>query len=315
MPVETRSASRYRMRAAPGKMHPSSGSPGNDTEGETVRRFRWVAVLCAVALVGAVTVEHGRGPERRRRCQGGAHRDRRRHHADRDPHRRDRRHRELARARPVPGLGRRRAGVGEVHEREGGRSRRPQDRRRHLRLRARPEQGPQRDHRGVREGLRDRRHVGAVREQRRRPASACKDTKGAATGLPDFPVLTTEVVHQCSPVSYPINPPILDCDTKDQKPADLPRLRSGATNYYLKKFGKNALHGLFVYPSRPQVGEELAGAGVHGPAGGGHQAGRDVRRVGAGPAVGVHAVRPVDQGQPVHLRPPRWQRRRDRSRS
>jgi len=77
---------------------------------------------------------------------------------------------------------------------------------------------------------------------------SCKDIKGAATGLPDIPFTTTEVVHQCSPVSYPINPSVLDCATKDQKPQTY-RGPLGATNYYLKKFGKNALHGLFVYPS------------------------------------------------------------------
>jgi hypothetical protein len=77
---------------------------------------------------------------------------------------------------------------------------------------------------------------------------ACKDIKGAATGLPDFPVLNTELVHQCSPVSHGINPPIIDCATKDQKPQTY-RGSLGATNYYLKKYGKNTLHGLFLYPS------------------------------------------------------------------
>jgi len=76
----------------------------------------------------------------------------------------------------------------------------------------------------------------------------CKDGKGAATGLPDFPFTTTEVAHQCSPVSYPINPSVLDCSTKDQHPQTY-RGSLGATNYYLKKFGKNALHGPYVYPS------------------------------------------------------------------
>ncbi|MFM8304652.1 MAG: ABC transporter substrate-binding protein [Actinomycetota bacterium] len=77
---------------------------------------------------------------------------------------------------------------------------------------------------------------------------ACKDSREAATGLPDFPVLTTEIVHQCSPVSFPINPPVLDCDTKDQNPQTY-RGPLGATNYYLKKFGKKGLHGVYVYPS------------------------------------------------------------------
>jgi hypothetical protein len=76
----------------------------------------------------------------------------------------------------------------------------------------------------------------------------CKDSKGAATGMPDFPVVTTEVVHQCSPVSFGINPPVIDCATKDQHPQTY-HGSLGATNYYLKKFGKSALHGLFLYPS------------------------------------------------------------------
>jgi hypothetical protein len=77
---------------------------------------------------------------------------------------------------------------------------------------------------------------------------ACKDIKGAATGLPDYPFTTTEVLHQCSPVSFPINPSTLDCTTKDQKPQTY-RGPLGATSYYLKKFGKGSLHGLFAYPS------------------------------------------------------------------
>ena len=76
----------------------------------------------------------------------------------------------------------------------------------------------------------------------------CKDLKGAATGLPDFPVLTTDVVHQCSPVSYPINPPLLDCATKDQVPQTY-RGGFAATSYFVKKFGKGALHGVYLYPS------------------------------------------------------------------
>ncbi len=76
----------------------------------------------------------------------------------------------------------------------------------------------------------------------------CADTDGNATGLPDFPVVTTEQVHQCSPVSYGVNPPIIDCSTKDENPQTY-RGSLGATNWYLKKFGKNALHGAFVYPS------------------------------------------------------------------
>ncbi len=74
----------------------------------------------------------------------------------------------------------------------------------------------------------------------------CADATGAATGLPDFPVVTTEPLHQCSPVSHPINPPTLDCTTKDDHPQTY-RTGTAATNYYLKRFGD--LHGTFIYPS------------------------------------------------------------------
>jgi Periplasmic binding protein len=74
----------------------------------------------------------------------------------------------------------------------------------------------------------------------------CVDAAGKATGLPDFPVLTTEPVHQCSPVSHPVNPPTLVCSTIDQHPQTY-RGITGPTGYYLKRFGK--LSGVFLYPS------------------------------------------------------------------
>jgi Periplasmic binding protein len=74
----------------------------------------------------------------------------------------------------------------------------------------------------------------------------CVDAAGKATGLPDFPVLTTEPVHQCSPVSHPVNPPTLDCATIDQHPQTYHGI-TGPTDYYLKRFGK--LSGVFLYPS------------------------------------------------------------------
>jgi hypothetical protein len=43
----------------------------------------------------------------------------------------------------------------------------------------------------------------------------CVDAEGSPTGLPDINTFTQELVHQCSPVSYSVSPPQLDCDTKD----------------------------------------------------------------------------------------------------
>ena len=74
----------------------------------------------------------------------------------------------------------------------------------------------------------------------------CKDKTGAAIGLPDFPVVVSEVAQQCSPTSFPINPPTLDCATKDQHPQTY-RAGTGPASYYVKKFGK--LKGAFLFPS------------------------------------------------------------------
>jgi ABC-type branched-subunit amino acid transport system substrate-binding protein len=74
----------------------------------------------------------------------------------------------------------------------------------------------------------------------------CKDQSGAATGLPDLPAFTVGINQSCSPVSFPLNPPQLDCATKDASPQTY-RGSRGPSDYLLKKFGK--LHGAFVYGS------------------------------------------------------------------
>ncbi len=74
----------------------------------------------------------------------------------------------------------------------------------------------------------------------------CANLEGTAVGIPDFPVVTTEPVHQCSPVSHPINPPTLDCATIDDHPQTY-RGNIGATDYYLSQH--KDLSGVFLYPS------------------------------------------------------------------
>jgi hypothetical protein len=73
---------------------------------------------------------------------------------------------------------------------------------------------------------------------------SCPDKTGAVTGLPDIPGVATEIVQACSPVSYPINPPTIDCATKDDSPETY-RGNVGATKYYQQRFGKD-LHGVTV---------------------------------------------------------------------
>jgi Periplasmic binding protein len=77
--------------------------------------------------------------------------------------------------------------------------------------------------------------------------TSCVNQAGEALGIPDFPFTTTEPVHQCSPVSHPINPPSLRCDTIDDPGDETYLVNMGPTRYYSKKF--KDLHGVWVYPS------------------------------------------------------------------
>ena len=74
---------------------------------------------------------------------------------------------------------------------------------------------------------------------------ACVDQAGNATGLPDLAVVTTEVVQQCSPTTFAINPPQIICDTVDEHPQTY-QGNAGRYFYYAKEFGKD-LHGVFLY--------------------------------------------------------------------
>jgi ABC-type branched-subunit amino acid transport system substrate-binding protein len=73
----------------------------------------------------------------------------------------------------------------------------------------------------------------------------CVDSTGAPTGLPDINTFTQELVHQCSPVSYSVSPPQLDCATKDE-PVKTYRASLGQVRYYLSQ--NKDLHGICVGP-------------------------------------------------------------------
>jgi len=75
---------------------------------------------------------------------------------------------------------------------------------------------------------------------------ACADKQGAPTGIPDIPLVVTEVVQQCSPVTFPINPPNLICDTRDQHPQKY-RYNAHEIPFFKKKYGD--LKGYFLIPS------------------------------------------------------------------
>ena len=50
------------------------------------------------------------------------------------------------------------------------------------------------------------------------PQLNCVDKAGEVTGLPDIPFVTTEIVQQCSPITFPIAPPQIICSTRDEHP-------------------------------------------------------------------------------------------------
>ncbi len=78
----------------------------------------------------------------------------------------------------------------------------------------------------------------------------CKDLSGKATGLPDFPVVQTEPVHQCSSVSFSVEGETLDCATISQHPQTY-RATVGTTRYFLSHV--KGLRGVYVYPSDLQA--------------------------------------------------------------
>lgn len=75
---------------------------------------------------------------------------------------------------------------------------------------------------------------------------SCPDSTGAPTGIPDVPLVVTEVVQQCSPVSFPINPPNIICDTREEHPQKY-RYNTQEIPYFQKKYGD--LKGWFLVPS------------------------------------------------------------------
>jgi Periplasmic binding protein len=93
----------------------------------------------------------------------------------------------------------------------------------------------------------------------------CVDQEGAQTGLPDIPGVATELVHACSPVTFPINPPTILCATKDDTPQQY-RANVGSIRYYEDLVGDD-LHGVTVNTNDLQsahnsiaIGYELAKA-------------------------------------------------------
>jgi Periplasmic binding protein len=88
------------------------------------------------------------------------------------------------------------------------------------------------------------------------PQTNCVDRSGQVTGLPDIPFLTTEVVQQCSPITFPVSPPQVLCSTKDQHPQTY-QANVGRGFYYKKKYGRD-LHGVYVFGSDVKAARNAA---------------------------------------------------------
>lgn len=75
------------------------------------------------------------------------------------------------------------------------------------------------------------------------PMASCPDQAGRVTGLPDVPVLQTEIEHQCSQTSFAVIVVGLDCATKDAAQKTV-TVRAGTAKYYTKR--NKSLHGAFT---------------------------------------------------------------------
>jgi len=80
------------------------------------------------------------------------------------------------------------------------------------------------------------------------PAEQCKDKAGKPVGLPDLAVLQTNPVQQCSPISFAALPNSGSCPYSGSGVRSYVEPTVTQT-YYLDKYGKTSLHGLFLVPS------------------------------------------------------------------
>ena len=122
----------------------------------------------------------------------------------------------------------------------------------------------------------------------------CKDQAGASTGIPDIPFVATEVAHECSDESFPIAPPTLQCNTKDQHPQSWDA--NVARGYYFThRYG--ALHGVYIFPTFPQAARVSALATLGGlrDVGGSGKAIRSDRDFDLQPNVPQSAYTPIAQ--------------------
>jgi len=75
------------------------------------------------------------------------------------------------------------------------------------------------------------------------PLITCPDQAGRPTGIPDLTTFSLDPAYQCSPVSFQVLPPDLDCSTIHDTNEKY-RMQVGTVRYLQKRFGD--LHGIYV---------------------------------------------------------------------
>lgn len=79
------------------------------------------------------------------------------------------------------------------------------------------------------------------------PAEQCKDRAGKPTGILDMAVLQTYAAQQCSRVSFAALPSSAACPyTSGVRNF---KVSTTTIDYYLNKYGKNTLHGVYLVPN------------------------------------------------------------------
>ena len=98
-----------------------------------------------------------------------------------------------------------------------------------------PNDDPQRHHQGVLGGLRAGRHRHAAPARRVDDITSCADSAGQGDrASPTSPRSSRTHAEACAPTAYPITPPSVECDTRDQHPQTY-RANNGDSKYLLKK--------------------------------------------------------------------------------
>ena len=102
-----------------------------------------------------------------------------------------------------------------------------------------------------------------------KPAEQCKDKTGQPVGIPDLAVIQTYAAEQCSPVSFAALPFGGACPYSGSGVRTF-REATVTPDYYFKKYGKGALHGVYPRALRPAVDDLGVDAAVRGRQAAGH---------------------------------------------